>query len=363
MSNKIKENSNSNLFDFINDNSSSSKKNATGFLKIVLIIFGLINTIITFIRKVIYYFVDSKKFISSLYNLVIATVAVMSIVTLFVANASTVTDKYLIWILANGKIFILILIIDYLLRWIVADFSLKKGWKSFFIYPITFWAILDLLGILPYFISGKMFEMLMVLRVFRVIRIFPKLQEGFLLIASSVSRRWKVFVVILVTLLLFILVGGILIYNVEVEVNDNINSYLDAVWFVFISITTIGYGDIYPATEIGRSFTIVFSLVGIGLISIVTAIFAAGFNELETEEGNAEQVKHILSFTWEDDDFFSEHKSNLSKNKKKTKVLNDLPLSSGKDIKIDEFIYVFEKQDNDVLKTKKVQLIFKENKK
>ncbi len=246
-------------------------------------------------RYIIYYIVDNpKSLISKLYNIFIALVALISVMPLFFAPGTT--NTVIDWVSTNYQIFAIVFISDYLARWFLADFKIKKGFKSFLIYPFTVWGIIDLLGIIPFLAFSKGYPILRIFatfRLFKIVRIFPKLADGFGVIIYSVIKKWRIFVVILITLVFFVIIGGIVIFQIEGPTNDSINTYWDAVWFVFISITTIGYGDIYPITELGRIFTILFSLVGIGIISIVTAIFASGFSELDRLDEEIEKEQQF----------------------------------------------------------------------
>lgn len=275
--------------------------------------------IIYSIRETIFMIVDSKnadkfRVISKIYNIFIMLVAIFSVVPFFLTDNSTLSQ--LQWIIDLNPLWITIFIIDYGLRLLVSDFTLKLGWKSFFLYPLTAWALIDLIGILPYIlvsigISGAAaFQIFSTFRLFRIIRIFPRLSEGLNLIIKSVAKQWRLFMLILITLAFFLLIGGLLIFNVEYgEPGTQVNNYGDAVWFVFVTITTIGYGDITPVTDVGRSITIFFSIVGIALIAVVTAIFSSGFSELVLSDDIDNKIdktlkedNHKVFISWQDDE-------------------------------------------------------------
>ena len=77
----------------------------------------------------------------------------------------------------------------------------------------------------------------------------------------------------------YILVSALTIFNVE---QDSFGSFFDAVYWATISLTTVGYGDIYPVTTLGKAFTILSSIFGIAIIALPSGIITAGFmTELE----------------------------------------------------------------------------------
>ncbi len=271
------------------------------------------------IREIIFMIVDSKnadkfRIISKIYNIFIMFVAIFSVVPFFLKEGDTLGQ--LQWIIDLNPLWITIFIIDYGLRFLVSDFTLKLGWKSFLLYPLTAWALIDLVGILPYVLvsmgisAAASFQILSTFRLFRIIRIFPRLSEGLSLIMKSVAKQWRLFMLILITLAFFLLIGGLLIFNAEYDQpGTQVENYGDAVWFVFVTITTIGYGDITPVTDFGRSITIFFSIVGIALIAVVTAIFSSGFSELVLSNDIDTKIEQItkedyekIFVTWQDDE-------------------------------------------------------------
>lgn len=86
--------------------------------------------------------------------------------------------------------------------------------------------------------------------------------------------------------------GGVLLWLVERGLNDSIASPIDGVWWAFVTATTVGYGDVFPITAEGRGIGVVMMLVGISLLSVVTANIAAYFVE-EDQDGLAD-VKERL---------------------------------------------------------------------
>lgn len=295
---------------------------------------------------------NPDSLVSRIYNILIGIVALLSVIPLFLIEEN-VTNNFLLWIANHNEVFILIFIIDYTLRWFLADFKIKRGWASFIMYPFTVWAVIDLIGILPFFLKNQTFRILSTFRLFKIVRIFPKLAEGFSTIIYSIATKWRIFVVIFITLLFFVVIGGLIIFQIEYGQPDSqINNYGDAVWFVFITITTIGYGDISPATSAGRAFTTMFAMIGIAIISIVTAIFASGFADLDRLESEmkSEQV-------FDDQNVLVWHQSNVDldlslklkeEKKQNPKITEALHLEEEIDINIEEqILFVFENDEDD----------------
>ena len=183
-----------------------------------------------------------------------------------------------------------IFVFDYLLRLVTADFKLKKGLKSYVLYPFTPMAVIDLLAILPaisMFNEGlKIFKIIRLFRTFRVLRIFKAVRYSRnVQIVLNVFRKQKESLLVVGGIaILYILVSALIILNVEPETFEN---YFDAVYWATVSLTTMGYGNIYPITVVGRIFTMISSVMGIAVVALPAGIITSGLLE-ELNSGNRE---------------------------------------------------------------------------
>ena len=189
-----------------------------------------------------------------------------------------------------------IFIVDYLLRWITADKKLNKKVLSFFIYPITPMAIIDLVSILSALSilnSGfkllKLFRLLRALRVLRSLK-FLRYSKSFAIITNVLKKQKKTLVAVATMAIAYILISALVIFNVE---PDSFNSLFDAIYWATVSLTTVGYGDIYPVTTIGRIVTMVSSIFGIAIIALPSGVITAGYlSEINKEKlGKTEECK------------------------------------------------------------------------
>ena len=178
------------------------------------------------------------------------------------------------------KVSVSIFIFDYILRLITADYKLNKKAASFFIYPFTPMAIIDLLCILPSIniISGG-FRILKVFRLFRTLRVFRALKmvrysKSIAIIKGVFKNQKKPLITVGLMALAYIFISALVIFNVE---PDSFNNLFDAIYWATVSLTTVGYGDIYPVTTIGRVVAMISSIFGIAIIALPSGIIAAGF--------------------------------------------------------------------------------------
>lgn len=184
------------------------------------------------------------------------------------------------------KITASIFVIDYLFRLITADFKLEQGKLSFVRYPFTFMAIVDLVSILPSitFINNG-FRVLKVSRLFRSLRVFRifksfRYSKNVALIVRVFSKQKDSLMVVIWFALGYIVISALVIFNVEPETFD---TFFDAVYWATVSLTTMGYGDIYPVSTIGRIVTMLSSFIGIAIVALPAGILTAGYME-ELEE-------------------------------------------------------------------------------
>lgn len=192
------------------------------------------------------------------------------------------------------KIAVVIFIIDYLLRVLTADYKLNKGSLSFIFYPITPMALIDLLCILPSLnvISGS-FRLLKVFRLFRTFRVFRifkaiRYSKSIHLIKNVFKNSKKPLITVGFLAVAYVLISALVIFNAE---PDTFNTFFDAIYWATVSLTTMGYGDIYPVTTIGRIVTMVSSIFGIAIIALPSGIITAGLMEEINKRDNLPPVE------------------------------------------------------------------------
>ena len=184
-----------------------------------------------------------------------------------------------------------VFVIDYLLRLVTADLKLQKGIKSFVEYPFTPMAIIDLLSILPSFIvvnrGLRLFKVFRLLRSLRVFRTF-RYSKNVKVIAKVFREQRDSLVAVCLFAFGYIALTAIIIFNVEPE---TFNTFFDAVYWATVSLTTVGYGDIYASSVIGRIIAMISSIFGIAIVALPAGIITAGYlKEIEnSKEASAKQ--------------------------------------------------------------------------
>ncbi|MEP0480462.1 MAG: ion transporter, partial [Nonlabens sp.] len=185
------------------------------------------------------------------------------------------------------EFFELICVILFSLEYILRIYVSKNPWK----YIFSFYGIIDLLSILPFFISHSID--LRALRVFRVFRIFRALKlirynkalHRFHLAAKIVKEEVILFLIVTA---IFIFLASAGIYYFENKAQPEVfTSIFHSAWWAVVTLTTVGYGDVYPTTTGGKMFTFLILMIGVGIVTIPAGLVATALSkarEIQAEE-------------------------------------------------------------------------------
>ena len=185
----------------------------------------------------------------------------------------------------------ILFIVDYLLRFATADLKLEGKSLPFLRYPFTIWAIIDLLSILPTVtVLNSGFKLLRLFRVFRTFRVFRVLKafrysKNVAILIQVIKQSKDALLAVCGLAVAYIFVSALVIFNVEA---DSFNTFFDAIYWATVSLTTVGYGDIYPVTTAGRIITMISSLFGIAVVALPAGIITAGYMEIIEKGGESE---------------------------------------------------------------------------
>ena len=233
------------------------------------------------IRHRIYEIIEPSMYgdkLSKAYDIIIIIAIIVSLIPLLInGNDDTV---HLIEEICIG-----IFIIDYILRLATADFKMKKVKYSFLKYPFTPMAIIDLLSILPICTPlSQEFYLLRIVRLIRTMKVVRYSKSAQIIIRVFVSQK-KALLSVFGFTCMYIFIISVIIFNAEPETFDTI---FDAIYWGTVTITTLGYGDLYPVSSVGRVIAMISALVGVAVIALPSGIITAGYmnemNKLEKEK-------------------------------------------------------------------------------
>ena len=217
--------------------------------------------------------------VSHAYDVFIVAVAFLSIVPLMF-RPQDMTPQMAVVLNMIDVVTVYLLFLDYILRWMTHDFKVGKagklgkgGWRVFARYPFTPLAIIDMLAILPSL--GVLPESLKFLRVLRVTKMF-RYSKNLTIVANVFRAQRNTLLSVLAVALMYIFVSGLVMFVNEPNTFDN---FFDALYWATTALTTVGYGDVYPVTDLGKFISMASSLFGIAVIALPAGIITGGFLE------------------------------------------------------------------------------------
>ncbi|MBQ9815759.1 MAG: ion transporter [Lachnospiraceae bacterium] len=239
--------------------------------------------------------------ISRGFDYFIVAVIIINVAVLFMETFQVFAPYYDILRIIEG-VTIAIFIVEYILRLWTADLLYPKysRGKAILRFIFSFDGIVDLLTILPFFfLSG--FVALRILRVVRIFRMFKinSTYDSFSVISTVFRKKKKQIASSVFIIFLLMLVASLCMYSAEHDAQPDVfvNAF-SGIWFSISTIFTVGYGDIYPITVLGKVMTIIITLLGVGAVAVPTGIISAGFVEQYTEMAiarhNKEEQRHAL---------------------------------------------------------------------
>ncbi len=158
-------------------------------------------------------------------------------------------------------------------------------------YIITPVAIIDLLAILP---AYRPLRILRIFVLFRFLKLLKHSKSLYQFVEVLSDRKFEL-LTLLVLFVFVVVVGGLAIYTLEDMENENIKSLIDALYWSFITITTVGYGDISPVTIPGKVVSLVIIILGITMISFATSVIVSAFSEKLHELKEDRITEHLQS--------------------------------------------------------------------
>lgn len=199
---------------------------------------------------------------------------------------------------------VVIFTLEYILRLWTATrlFPDKKPFKARLRYVCSFMAVIDLLAILPFYIPFIIpvdLRVLRTLRIVRLLRLFKvnRYTNALSIIGSVFRKKASQLISSMFIVSLLMIIASVLMYNVEnVAQPDKFSNAFSGLWWAVATLTTVGYGDIYPITVLGKIFSAVIALLGIGLVAVPTGIISAGFIESIGNEKDVAEVKHFCPY-------------------------------------------------------------------
>lgn len=224
---------------------------------------------------------DGDSRLSKVYDFFMLIIIIMSILPLFFR-----CSRPLFVIL--DKVSVTIFIIDYLMRWMTADYKMpeRKRWQAFLLYPFTLFAIIDLLSILPSFVSfNRAFKLFRISRLLKILRVFKfiRYSKHIQILLKVLHKERHILFTVMMIAVGYIFVTALIMFNIEESAM--FDNFFDALYWATTTLTTVGYGDIYPLTDSGRVISMFSAIFGVAIIALPSGVITASYlDELREEK-------------------------------------------------------------------------------
>ncbi len=247
------------------------------------------------LKKKIYKLINENPyFINFIYGLII-----LNVFAIILGSYKEIRSNYED-LLNYFEIFsVIIFTVEYILRFWTADLEYEN--ESPFIskikFTFSFYGLIDLFAILPFYLPLIFpfdLRVIRILRLFRLLRIFKlgRLSKSMKLIANVLrDTKSELFITVFVAFILLVLSSTLMYYFENDAQPDKFDNIGDALWWAVATLTTVGYGDVYPITGIGKLLSAIIALIGIGFVALPTGILSSAFIErIQKEKGKRKEV-------------------------------------------------------------------------
>jgi voltage-gated potassium channel len=228
---------------------------------------------------------DDDELIDKIIAVLLMILIVINSVAVVLETVDELNETYGVLFRSIEIVSVAIFTVEYLLRlWIAPlDARYRKPWTGRLRYAISPLALIDLLAILPAFLPLIFPLDLRLVRFLRVIRLFrlfkmSRYVESLDTLDDVVKSKKEELLVTLVMISMLLLIASSLMYVVETEAQpDKFPNIPAAMWWGVATLTTVGYGDVFPITPLGKFFGAIVAFLGIGIFALPTGILASGF--------------------------------------------------------------------------------------
>lgn len=215
----------------------------------------------------------------------IASLILLNVIAVILETKYELFIEYQPWFFAIDFFCVFVFSIEYALRvWVcVRDARYSSPIKGRIRYALSPLALFDLIAISPFYlpllipIEFRLLRLLRLLRIFRVLRL-GSYSHAFETFADVLKSKKEELIIALVMALIILILSSSALYVVEREAQpEKFSCIMDAMWWAVVTLTTVGYGDVYPITSLGKFIGSLVALAAIGLFALPAGVLAAGF--------------------------------------------------------------------------------------
>jgi voltage-gated potassium channel len=240
---------------------------------------------------------ERKGSLSWKFDVFLITIILLNVIVMILETVEELYNNFSLFFDAFTWFSVVFFTIEYLMRlWTATESSHYRnpvtGRLKFMVSPQ---GIIDLMAFLPYYLPFIGFDLrfVRILRIFRLFRIFrvAKYIKAIHVIRHVIRERKEELLVSLVFVTFLLIISSCLIYYVEHDAQPDAFSSIPAtMWWSIATLTTVGYGDLYPITPLGKFMGSVIAVLGVGLFALPTGILASGFSEEISKKKQSSEI-------------------------------------------------------------------------
>ena len=247
-----------------------------------------------------------QDWLSRLYDLINALAIVANLAASILYTFEAVRLPFGWLVLTLEQVTVAFFAVDYCLRlWTArALFPGLSEPRAVLKYALSFSGVVDLLSFLPYYLpfffpaGAVAFRMFRVVRIFRLFRI-NAYYDSLNVITQVITSKGQQLLSSVFIILVLMLASSLCMYSLEHEAQPQVfTNAFSGIWWSVSTLLTVGYGDIYPITTVGKLFGIIISFLGVGMVAIPTGIISAGFVDQYS------RIKRLSEYAHESDIHF-----------------------------------------------------------
>ena len=229
---------------------------------------------------------DSDTTAGRMFDIAIQILIVLSLLTFSIETLPNLGERNRAALRLFEIITVSVFSVEYTARLIVADRRLG--------FVLSFYGLIDLLAVLPFYVaSGVDLRAVRAFRLFRLLRIFKLMRYN-----VALKRFHRAFLIAKEEMMLFLFATAILLYLSGVGIYycehdtqpEQFASIFHSLWWAVTTLTTVGYGDVYPVTVGGRIFTFFVLMIGLGIVSVPAGLVASALSRARAEEKDSSRL-------------------------------------------------------------------------
>ena len=224
--------------------------------------------------------------VSHAFDIFIVALILLNILAMIIGSVEAVEAAYGGMLYAFEVVSVTIFSVEYALRiWTCTiDPRFRADLRGRFRYGMTPMALIDLLAIAPFFLAYLTIDLrfLRIFRLFRLVRMLKvaRYTVAMLLFENVIRAKREELVLTGSVMVTLIVISSCAMYSVEHDAQPEVFPDIPTtMWWSIVTLTTVGYGDVFPVTGLGRAFGALIAICGIGMVALPTGIIGAGFVE------------------------------------------------------------------------------------